>query len=1524
MPALTAGPEILVNTTTSGNQIEPKIIALAGGGFAVVWEDTSATGADTSSSAVRGQILDANGAAVGPEFLVNQNTTGRQYPGDIAATASGGFIVTWTDDTGDGSGSAVKARIYDALGNPLGTEILLNTITGDDQWQPWIEVLPSGNFVVSWTHRSGDSSLYAVKAQMFDSSGGLVGSEFQVNTTESLYQVSYEITALNSGGFVITFDDFSHLNGDSSRYSVRGQIYDDAGNRVGGEFLINTTTANDQGGPYVEALSGGGFVVAWMDNSFAGTDTSGWSIRARLFDDLGVPTSGEFEVNTSTAGDQYPPRIVAFDSGGFMIAWQDQFGDGSGFAIKAQMFDSNGTRDGGEIQLNDETLNDQVGPWLTATDSGFAAVWSDASGALGDTSGYGVVLRQFSFEAPPTLNAGPETLVNTTTTGNQSAPEIAALDGGGLIVVWEDNSASGPDTSASSVRAQLYDGNGNPVGGEFLVNTITSGNQSHPDVTALDGGGFVVIWWDSSGLGGDTSPPGIKAQIFNSAGTPVGGEFLVNTSTFSSQYQPTVAALPGGGFVAAWQDYSGGASVISVQRFDGGGNKVGGQFVASGSGSDQHPAVAVFADGSFVVSWTDNSPADGSDYAVKAQMFDSAGNLVAGEFLVNTTTFGRQEMPSIAVLANGSFVIAWQDQSGSGGDSSVRSIQARLFDSSGAPLTGEFLVNTSTTNAQEDPAVVAMAGGGFIVTWTDMSGEGGDSSDSSIKGQIFDALGNKVGSEFLVNATTQGIQQGSSIAMTGAESFAVAWYDYSGIDDTSGSGIKLRTFSFSSGPNVINGTEGDDTINGTPGDDLINALGGNDFVWADSGNDTLYGGDGNDTLIGAAGDDQIEGGGGNDFVVGEDGNDTVLGGDGSDTLRGGLGDDVLDGGAGFDRVSNYGTSSTTGVTVSLLLQGTPQDTGQGMDTLTDIEALSGTPYNDTLIGDHSANWLIAGGDSDDTLIGNGGDDLLEVGGGIGGGDHSLDGGSGIDTVSFLNLNNAPGMAAVNVSLALQGTAQDTGNGMMTLTDIENLSGSIFDDSLTGDGGANLIAGHVGDDVLAGGAGDDLLYGDGAVVAYFPATGGAGPITFFSDVTTADPALVGGNDVIEGGLGNDFLDGGGGIDTARYANASGGVNVNLGAGFANGADGNDTLANIENVIGSEFDDTFLGNDGDNILDGLGGSDTINGFGGNDTLEGGDGDDLLFGDGGINYNGPSGDDVLIGGGGNDFLRGGAGVDSYDGGDGFDRVSFIMRAATQGVVASLITQTVSNDGFGNAETMVSIEGLGAGTAFADQLTGDDNNNLLLGARGDTLVGNGGNDDFEIASAPALINGGTGTDVLKLVNGTWLLPDGDDSDALAELAPEATSGWFVNLGSGALVDGYGNSGTVTGVENVDGSALADGIVGDGNANVLKGLDGDDFLFGGGGGDTLHGGGGNDVIAGGTGADRFVIEAASGDDRVTDFTDGLDKIVFDPASGVDSFSDLTITKMGKNVLITWGTDDSLLLENVKAKDLSDADFIFG
>ncbi|HEY0130212.1 MAG TPA: calcium-binding protein, partial [Allosphingosinicella sp.] len=276
---------------------------------------------------------------------------------------------------------------------------------------------------------------------------------------------------------------------------------------------------------------------------------------------------------------------------------------------------------------------------------------------------------------------------------------------------------------------------------------------------------------------------------------------------------------------------------------------------------------------------------------------------------------------------------------------------------------------------------------------------------------------------------------------------------------------------------------------------------------------------------------------------------------------------------------------------------------------------------------------------------------------------------------------------------------------------------------------------------------------------------------------------------------------------------------------------------ESLSGGPGDDTIFGSPGNDILRGNDGDDALHAYEGSDDLFGGDGDDALFG-----------------GDGDDILRGGPGVDSFDGGDhttlfdwyrGYgDRVSFFEEEATQGVVADLRTGIISNDGFGNVETMANIESLGADTAYVDTLYGNDSSNFLFAGLGDHLHGFGGNDILLVYAAAATVDGGDGLDTLRLVSYfAGYRPDGD-GDGLAETGSFPTSGYTVDLLAGTFRDGDGNTGIVTGIENLAGSSFADALRGNGGNNTLRGEGGNDiFQLQDGGVDLVRGDSGNDIF---------------------------------------------------------------------------------
>ncbi|MEP2766238.1 MAG: hypothetical protein ABJP39_19090, partial [Marinobacter alexandrii] len=322
---------------------------------------------DESGSAAKAQVFDAGGAAVGNEILVNTATESTQWRPEILSLSNGGFVVTWRDfsqgdggATGDISGNAIKAQVFNAVGDPVGEEILVNTATVGSHFDQRFTALSNGSFVVTWHEYSlgvggatGDTSTAAVKAQVFNAVGTKVGNEILVNTATESYQFSPEITTLSNGGFVVTWEDASlgvgGATGDTSFIAIKAQVFNADGMPVGDEILVNTATLYDQEQPEIMALTDGGFVVTWLDesqgNGGASGDTSGYAIKAQVFGTDGTKVGPELLVNTATESYQESPKNTSLPNGRFAVTWTDYSqgvggapGDTSGAAIKAQVY----------------------------------------------------------------------------------------------------------------------------------------------------------------------------------------------------------------------------------------------------------------------------------------------------------------------------------------------------------------------------------------------------------------------------------------------------------------------------------------------------------------------------------------------------------------------------------------------------------------------------------------------------------------------------------------------------------------------------------------------------------------------------------------------------------------------------------------------------------------------------------------------------------------------------------------------------------------------------------------------------------------------------------------------------------------------------------------------------------------------------------------------------------------------------------------------------------------------------------
>ncbi len=761
---------------------------------------------------------------------------------------------------------------------------------------------------------------------------------------------------------------------------------------------------------------------------------------------------------------------------------------------------------------------------------------------------------------------GGEFLVNTQTANDQRAPTITGLPNGGFVVSWYDESRTLGDASGASIKAQVFDAGGAKVGTEFLVNTQTEYFQSAPTITGLANGGFVVSWQDLSGTLGDPYGSSIKAQIFGAGGAKIGAEFLVNTKTFESQFDPTITGLANGGFVVSWQDYGGtpGESsywIVKAQVFDGSGAKIGSEFlVNTQTASDKRaPTIAGLANGGFVVSWTDTSGTlgDTSGSSVKAQIFGAGGAKIGAEFLVNTQTANNQSVPTITGLANGGFVVSWEDHSGTLSDASGFSIKAQIFGADGARMGGEFLVNTQTANDQYVPTITGLANGGFVVSWTDGSGTLGDSSASSIKAQVFDAGGAKIGGEFLVNTQTVLAQYLPTITGLANGGFVVSWYDYGGtLGDASGTSVKAQIFALE-----------EDPANHAP---VITSDGGGDSAAISLAEDGL-------AVTTVAAED-----------VDSDARTYAISG-GADA--GLFGINAATGALAFlvepdfEAPADFGGDNIYEVIVSAS-DGFKSDTQALTVTVTDVihgNIVNGTEADDIINTKRAPPGQPKATALDDLIYGLGGKDVIDGGagadqmrGGLGDDKFTIDN-AGDQAIEAFNEGNDQVSASVTFTLGdnvenltLTGTIAIDGTGNSLAN---KLTGNAAANTLTGNDGADQLKGMAGNDVLWGGAGADNLDGGAGADEMH---GGAD-----NDSYTVDDL---GDAVIEAA--------GEGTDTVKAA-----VSFVLGANIEKL-----TLTGSANIdgTGNDLANSIKGNAGNNVLTGGGGKDTLTGGLGADTF------------------------------------------------------------------------------------------------------------------------------------------------------------------------------------------------------------------------------------------------------------------------------------------------------------------------------------
>jgi hypothetical protein len=398
---------------------------------------------------------------------------------------------------------------------------------------------------------------------------------------------------------------------------------------AGDEFQANTYTSCNQDDPRVAVLESGDFVVVWESGSSAyQQDGSHTGVYAQRYDAEGERIGGEFRMNTVTADEQQDVSVSATADGGFVVAWESWLQDGDGYGIFARSFDADGEASNVEFQVNSYTTEWQENPDIAVVDDGFVIVWQsyDQDGDL-----WGVFGQRYDSAAMP---VGDELSISQFTTGDQEIPEVAALQNGRFVVVWTSNQAPGQeqDGSGAGVFGRVYRANGKADGPEFGLASYTTATQARASVAPTDDGGFIAVW-ESPGfeLGADASDA-VVARKFDGSGVPLAPEYRISQATLKAQEDAIISAQPGGGFLVAWESKAPAGTEtndeddgVFARKLDSTGQPEGDEFQVNTytTGDQRDPRAAATSDG-FVVVWEGTDDQDGALIGVFGQRFSEA------------------------------------------------------------------------------------------------------------------------------------------------------------------------------------------------------------------------------------------------------------------------------------------------------------------------------------------------------------------------------------------------------------------------------------------------------------------------------------------------------------------------------------------------------------------------------------------------------------------------------------------------------------------------------------------------------------------------------------------------------------------------------------------------------------------------------------------------------------------------------------------------------------------------------------
>jgi hypothetical protein len=475
----------------------------------------------------------------GVEYSIAGAKPGEQVHPALAHNGSSGYLV-WEDNITSSTGLGISALKLDSAFSGALSSFRVNSSSVGDHERAQVSLLNGGGAVFVW--QGGRYSFQHVYARFLSSSNTWLTSDIMVNSSTNFFQLYPVVATLNNGNVVVVWSSRNQYS-PSSMFDVYGQIFSPDGQKVGGEFLVNSFVTYNQRTPSVAALSTGGFVVAWVSeqqrtvgsapgdlNFVSQLIAPSVDIYARLFSAGGQPLNNEFLVNTASTVCANP-TLAAGPDGGFMVAWgqKDTVVPSNSWDVFARLFSSAGA--GGAVnRINTETYGDQVGPRVSWVGNDYLMVWT----SLGQDSSMEGIYGQF-LQGDGSTNGG-EFRVNTTWVSKQMHPAVTSDGRGSAVVVWTSFVGG---LSTFDLQAQRYLSDAQSLVAMappyVYVPFITSNGVYQPQL--------VVTWPAQAGLPVDHYECYVDGTLIASPATNTWTMTAANGLTASSTHSFQVAAV---------------------------------------------------------------------------------------------------------------------------------------------------------------------------------------------------------------------------------------------------------------------------------------------------------------------------------------------------------------------------------------------------------------------------------------------------------------------------------------------------------------------------------------------------------------------------------------------------------------------------------------------------------------------------------------------------------------------------------------------------------------------------------------------------------------------------------------------------------------------------------------------------------------------------------------------------------------------------------------------------------------------